>query len=104
MATKSSKFVVNAAMARIDELAKLREKISALREREQELTVALRDKLESRKAGATLHGYHVDVALSTYTMSVLNAKKLEKFLAPEQIAKCYKKTKVTKLVITSHAQ
>ena len=97
----ASKFVINPLMQKVDELAKLRAKLTAMREKEQELSSYLKAKLDSRKEGAVIHGYLSDVMLSSYSMKTLSPTKLEKFLTPEQIAKCYKSTKVEKLVFTT---
>lgn len=94
------KFVVNKTMAAVDSLAKLRAKISTLRAEEDELEIFVKTQLSKKAEGVPLKGYVFSVMTSSYDMRRLSEVKLGKYLSPTLIAKCYNKTRVSKIVFS----
>ena len=103
MASKQ-KFVVNATMQAVDNLAKLRAKISSLKKEAEELEALVSSKLAKKAAGAGLEGYSFTVTQSSYDMRRLSEAKVAKYLTDAQLARCFSSTPVMKLLFSKRAK
>lgn len=82
----------------IDEVAKIRQRIAALKRQEEELTQMLLSKLPDQKIPGTMEGYKFVVAMADYSTMRLDQKKVAKALTEAQYKKCLTKVPCTKLV------
>ena len=96
----TAKFVVNEFKKSIDDLAKLRARISKLRAQEDILEEAIKAKLTGPKAKPFVAGYEFQVELSCYDMKRLNEAKVARYLTQAQINRCYNVTPVQKMVFS----
>ena len=97
-ATAGKGFVANPTKIKVDELAKVRAQISALKEKEEQLKLTLLPKLQAK---GFLEGYAYRVELSCYDQRSISRSKLERYMTPAQITRCTNVTPVEKLVFTS---
>ena len=82
----------------IDEVAKIRQRIAALKRQEEELTQMLLSKLPDQKIPGTMEGYKFVVAMADYSTMRLDQKKVATALTEAQYKKCLTKVPCTKLV------